>query len=430
MTSRSASAAVLIFVLAMASLGAPRASAQFIGYTSPQSAQQKVFSGQTTAQTTPVATVSCTPVNGTPCGIPNIGQTVHFLTYTVAGSATAIQIRLEGSSDGSIWSPISDDATDLTQGEVVAVGYYPALRANLVTCAGCGGGVTLTANYSGVSASPSVPFGSYNPSQQFRKVLWTRQNCSASPSISQVVSPYGSTYGMLILFSTGSTGASPSFHVTQHTGETSADVFDPTVASGLAGLLDLNRSPCAFDGCGCQLHGWGRSLWPVQRHLFFLSAKQLSAGYWAAPHDNKSAVNLSRQCERGNHCGSIFFSAGTFVFRFSPLFSWHRRANCDGFWHNDLEQRCHRGGHDFIQQSLESWTGYGPYQHCSWGNDGGDADDVWRRQHWHLGRTGKCVLSLCRATQAGVARREDQESLAASVPGTTRGADRLRLALA
>lgn len=194
----------VVFLLALAT-GAQRARAQFIGYTSPQSAQQKVFSAQTTAQTTPVATVSCTPVNGTPCGIPNIGQTVHFLTYTVAGSATTIQIRLEGSFDGSTWIPISDDATDLTKGEVVGVGYYPAVRANLVTCTGCGGAVTVTANYSGVSASPSTPSGSYNPSQQIRKVLFVQVSAGSNQSSGLVSAPYGSASGFLVLLCTGGT---------------------------------------------------------------------------------------------------------------------------------------------------------------------------------------------------------------------------------
>ena len=218
----------VVFLLALAAC-AQRASAQFIGYTSPQSAQQKVFSGQTTAQTTPVATVSCTPVNGTPCGIPNIGQTVHFLTYTVGGGGAAtIQIRLEGSFDGSTWITISDDATDLTGGEVVGVGYYPAVRANLVTCAGCGGAVAVTANYSGVSSSPAVPYGFYNPSQQVRKVVFTNQSVAGGfVTATGVAAPYGSTAGFILVTGTIVNGSSVS--IVGHVGQVS-----------LSGLLTCN----------------------------------------------------------------------------------------------------------------------------------------------------------------------------------------------
>lgn len=235
-----------MLVLALAGCVAPRrAQAQFIGYTSPQSAQQKVFSAQTTAQATPVATGSCTPVNGTPCGIPNIGQTVHFLTYTVAGSATTIDIRLEGSFDGTNWITISDDATDLAGGEVVGIGYYPAVRANLVTCAGCGGAVTLTANYSGVSSSPSNPYGLYNPAQQVRKVILSSAPSNSDATVTGIPCPFGSSAGVLVVTSTASFAGSAQFNITGFVGALGASLFTVVPPTGLFSVgYSTPASPC------------------------------------------------------------------------------------------------------------------------------------------------------------------------------------------
>jgi hypothetical protein len=173
-----------ILAIAAAMLAVP-ASAQFIGYTSPQGVIATPFTGVTTPQTS--------------LPIINEGQTVHFLTYTNAAAGTfGIQLRLEGSYDNATYIPISDDGTDSGGGEILAVGYYPYVRANLVACSGCSGG-GLTVRYSGISSSPSNPFGTYNPSQQIRKVMFVRASDGTSASSAIVAAPYGSTAGALIV---------------------------------------------------------------------------------------------------------------------------------------------------------------------------------------------------------------------------------------
>lgn len=198
---------------------------QFIGYSSPQGVVAKPFNAVTTSQTSAI--------------IQNLGQTIHFLNYSVAGSATLIQIRLEGSYDNSTFFPISDDATDLGQGQILAIGYYPYVRANLLQCGGCGGAVTLTANYSGVSSSPGNPFGLYNPSQQIRKVVFANASEGTTATVTGLVAPYGSSAGILIMFFSVAPPANSTVSVTAHVGGSTATVLDATA-------LPLNSSPEAF----------------------------------------------------------------------------------------------------------------------------------------------------------------------------------------
>lgn len=208
---------LVIILLVLAGCAAPRrVHAQFNGYNSPQGVTaNKILNAVTTAQTVAVP--------------QNLGQTFHFVTYTVAGSATLIQIRLDGSYDNSTWFAISDDATDLTQGEVVAIGYYPFLRVNLVQCVGCGGAVTVTANYSGTSSTSGTPWGFYNGSQQVRKVVFGRLTMGSNQSLTGIPAPYGTAGGYLVVLGQG--GAFPGgsgISVTIHVGE-----FSQTLVSAL-----------------------------------------------------------------------------------------------------------------------------------------------------------------------------------------------------
>jgi hypothetical protein len=201
----------------------PKVHAQFNGTVALQTVEvPKVLNAVTAAQTTPLTcTGSLAPVGGSAC-IQNLGQTIHILNYTVAGSATLIQIRLEGSWDGTNFVPISDDATDLTSGEVVGLGFYPAVRANLVQCIGCGGAVTLTANYSGHFAGPSTFSGFYNPSQILRKVVFTSLPANTNQTTNGIAIPYGVISGNLIIKASGATfPAGSTIQIRSHVGENS-----------------------------------------------------------------------------------------------------------------------------------------------------------------------------------------------------------------
>lgn len=171
--------AALALALCGCAIRPPVASAQFNGFTSPQSTAQTVFNAVNSAQT---------------ANIVNLGQTVHFLTYTCTSPAL-VDIRIDATIDGTTWFPISDDATDNTTGVVIATGFYPRERVNLVTYSGSG---TLTAFYSGTSSVPANLFGSYNPSQQYRKVVF--RGVSSDSIASAVISaPFGSTQGVLLI---------------------------------------------------------------------------------------------------------------------------------------------------------------------------------------------------------------------------------------
>lgn len=195
----------MIWLILIAILSAP-ACAQFMGYNSPQGTVVPAFTAVSTPQVT--------------APLRNLGQTIHFMTYTVSGGTpNLIQIRLDGSYDNLTWFAISDDGTDLTQGEVLAIGYFPFVRANLLQCQGCSGSITLTANYSGTSSVSGNGLGVYNPSQQIRKVVLTRASAGTTATVSGIVAPYGSTAGVIVALSNGTLPANSTIKVFPHVGE-------------------------------------------------------------------------------------------------------------------------------------------------------------------------------------------------------------------
>jgi len=213
------------------------ASAQFVGYTSPQTVVKTPFT----------AAVAPAFVSLRSAGDPAV--TVHFLNYTVTGSATAIQVRIVANYTNVTATafPISDDATDLSQGEVVGIGYYPYMWAQLVVCAGCGGAVSLSANYVGTSSSPGIPNGTYNPSQQKRKVILQAAPTSVSLTVRNVAAPYGSTAGVLIVTSSGVWGGGAIIEVVPHIGDGSyASGYSFSVpVTGTTQVFDLPASPAS-----------------------------------------------------------------------------------------------------------------------------------------------------------------------------------------
>src|SRR5882724_445045 len=88
--------------------------AQFLGSVSPQTVTQQVFAGQTTAARTPIPPslpLSCTPTNGSPCGVRNLGQTFHYLTYTPSTPSCVVDFAIVASLDGVNYFNISADAS-------------------------------------------------------------------------------------------------------------------------------------------------------------------------------------------------------------------------------------------------------------------------------------------------------------------------------
>lgn len=132
---------IAVALLLAAFPGAPL-HAQFRGTFGPQTTNQTAFTAE--ASTGPSG------------NFRNVGQTVHFLTYTTSGTVTQLSIQLEGSDNGTDFIRISDVATNISAGAVYASVYKPIVRANITILAGGG---TVTAAYSGASVGLGPPTG-------------------------------------------------------------------------------------------------------------------------------------------------------------------------------------------------------------------------------------------------------------------------------
>ena len=168
--------------------------AQFIGYTSPQTVTQSVYSAAVCA--------------GPPAAfqVRNIGQSVHYLVYQTSGTVTSLSIQIEGRNDtSSNWQRISDTANTTTSGAVFASIYLNFIRINITSCTGTG---TITATYSGTSVATGPPLGLFTSSSSFNKDVSTGRAANASASFT-VPLPTGGTGGALYFkFSDGTCAAS------------------------------------------------------------------------------------------------------------------------------------------------------------------------------------------------------------------------------
>jgi len=199
---RAVAGAAILAALALPSLG------QNLGSVTLGTAQAQVFSGQTTAAVTPNSNpaLQCTPTNGSPCAIPNNGQSVHTLVYS-GGSCTSLDMRLEASYDGSTFFNISSDALDNSAnavsglagfGGVTAVGYYPVIRANLVKAVGCGG-AGVNAFYSGTAATTPTTSAITQQASGYRVPVTIATVTSAAFSTIVIPTPFGSSAGSLFV---------------------------------------------------------------------------------------------------------------------------------------------------------------------------------------------------------------------------------------
>jgi uncharacterized protein (UPF0333 family) len=212
-------------VLLAGGIFASPVSAQFNGYTSPQTVYQKVFAAQTTAAVSPsvnpqAPSASCTPTNGTPCNIPNLGQSIHSVTYTITNPCTtglSLDIRIEATNDGANWFSISEDATDQNSasiqgsstGGITAIGSYSGFRVNLVSLS-CPSGQTpaITAFYSGTSTSAPSTTGVFYQASPYRKILLQNFPTTSAAQPVTISSPTGNSGGTIyISCSTAATGA-------------------------------------------------------------------------------------------------------------------------------------------------------------------------------------------------------------------------------
>lgn len=209
--------------------------AQFLGSVSPQTVTQQVFAGQTTAARTPIPPslpLSCTPTNGSPCGVRNLGQTFHYLTYTPSTPSCVVDFAIVASLDGVNYFNISADASAnnvlIGNGNagagVFASGWFPVVAINLANISNCAGGVS--AFYSGTSSAGASSFGVFAQSTGVRQNVLQNNNLNAGLTITTLPTPANSTGGRIYLLCSVTCGAgtnqfsvldSPSPPLTQRT---------------------------------------------------------------------------------------------------------------------------------------------------------------------------------------------------------------------
>lgn len=179
------------FLAALLLIGcAPRrAQAQFIGFTSPQ-----------TVSATVANNIACTPTISVI--VPNLGQTVHSVTFVVTGSEPAVAV-MQGSNDGVNFFQISDKGFS-SIGSVTASGYYPVVRVQI----SCSLGATrVSATYAGTSVTQGPTFGDIDASY-YNKVIAVDSSVSAGSNFTSpaVTTPYGSLSGYLLFNYFGGAG--------------------------------------------------------------------------------------------------------------------------------------------------------------------------------------------------------------------------------
>src|SRR5271157_968305 len=87
----------LATLLLLGGILAVPASAQFLGYTTPQTVNATLFATPTTCTGSPQTAI-----------VPNEGQTVHQLTFFVNSGISQASVKLQGSNDGANYFDISD----------------------------------------------------------------------------------------------------------------------------------------------------------------------------------------------------------------------------------------------------------------------------------------------------------------------------------
>jgi hypothetical protein len=191
--------------------------AQFLGQTSPANVNQQIFAAQTTAARSPQAPTGtqatiCTPTNGNPCGIRNLGQSFHYLTY-VANASCVFDLAIQASFDGTNFFNISSDANannallgaGNAAGGVFANGWFPQFAINLANISNCAGGISVF--YSGTSSAANSAFGLFTQSTGVRQILLQNTSLNGATVNATIPTPFSSTGGKIYLICTVTCGA-------------------------------------------------------------------------------------------------------------------------------------------------------------------------------------------------------------------------------
>lgn len=263
-------AILLLFLLAVP------ARSQFVGFTSPQ----------TVTQTALNAAGGATTFN-----VQNLGQNMHFLSYTRTGTVSLLDLRMEGSNDGVTFFPISDDAVDVTttSGVLYAVGYYPVVRVNLVAIAGGG---TITANYTGTSGSSSPPTGnSYTGSLQGKKVVFSNLPMNANQNTT-LLTQNNNTAGFLFIVGTAAFPAGSSITISSQIGNAGLTAVLPSTSlTGVSQiLLPVSSSPATAAAINYISGGASANLFTV---YYIFTPPAPNNDPCASPASTKSSVQIA-----------------------------------------------------------------------------------------------------------------------------------------
>jgi len=242
MQARNWKPAILVALATLLLLGgifAPPASAQFLGYTSPQTATATLFATPTTCTGSAQTSV-----------VPNIGQTVHQITFFNNTGISQAAVKLQGSNDGVNYFDISDTlqpGNTTFQTLTVSGAYYPVVRAS-VSCNAAG---TFGLTYAGTS----VPVGTLGGTplvSQIDKALAVFGLANTSTAYANFVPPFGSSAGTLQFVYggvNGPSGSTLSVACLNISGQTAFLPLSPvTLNTGVNFVQSFNVSPgvCAF----------------------------------------------------------------------------------------------------------------------------------------------------------------------------------------
>jgi hypothetical protein len=223
-----------LFFLASTLLLPASSSAQFLGYTSPQTVYQSL-APSTTACT---GSTQIFPVT-------NLGQTQHVFTIVPDSNVTSLQMKAAGIDSNGNLVPISDTTLDaaLVAATVNASGSFPIVEA-LVTCNPAATG-HFTLSYQGASSTVPVVSGAFLQAQ-INKTL-VQASGAVDASLPFFPTPYGNSSSTLIFHYQSSPVAGGTVTATCITGllgeNLSVTVFSLANNTSLQ-LFNLPAGPC------------------------------------------------------------------------------------------------------------------------------------------------------------------------------------------
>src|ERR1700676_2145969 len=151
--------------------------------------------------------IGCVATPVAPCGVQNLNQTIHTITYLINGTCTTptLDLRIEASNDGITFFQLSQDALDIPtnpvsqtalSGGVTATGSFPVLRVNLGAFS-CGGGGTIRVWYSGYSTAAPPNSAIFQQANIGRQILWQNVPTNTVLGSLQVSTPFENASGSI-----------------------------------------------------------------------------------------------------------------------------------------------------------------------------------------------------------------------------------------